>query len=145
MSTEANKAVVRRYREIHTTNQLDKLGEVLAADYVPHSLMPGLPPGLDGARMAHQGALASFPDLKATTEDVIAEGDKVVERWTLTMTHTGAAFAGAPAGSGKKVRVTGISIYRIANGKIVEHWGEMDFSQVLMQLGVLPAPGGAGL
>jgi predicted ester cyclase len=141
MTTEANTAIVRRYREIHNTNQLGSLGEVLAADYAPHSLMPGLPAGLDGARMAHQGAVASFPDIHTTTEDLIAEGDKVVERWSVTMTHTGAAFFGVPAGSGKKVAVTGISIYRIAGGKIVEHWGEMDFSRVLMQLGALPAPG----
>lgn len=141
MSTDANKSIVRRYREIHNANQLDKLGDVLAADYTPHSLMPGLPAGLDGARMAHQGAVASFPDIRTITEDLIAEGDKVVERWSMTMTHTGAAFFGVPASSGKTVSVTGISIYRIAAGKIVEHWGEMDFSRVLMQLGALPAPG----
>lgn len=141
MSTDANKAIVRRYREIHNANQLDRLGEVLAADYVPHSLMPGLPGGLEGARMAHQGAVASFPDIHTTSDDLIAEGDKVVERWSVSMTHTGAAFFGVPAGSGKTVIVTGISIYRIANSKIVEHWGEMDFSRVLMQLGALPAPG----
>ena len=80
-------------------------------------------------------------DYRAQQADLIAEGDKVVERWSLSMTHTGAAFFGVPAGSGKAVNVTGISIYRIANGKIVEHWGEMDFSRVLMQLGALPAPG----
>ncbi|MBP7690628.1 MAG: ester cyclase [Anaerolineales bacterium] len=141
MSIDANRTIIRRYREIHNTNQLDKLGEVLATDFVPHSLMPGLPAGLDGARMAHQGAVASFPDVHTISEDLIAEGDKVVERWSMTMTHTGAAFFGVPAGSGRKVSVTGMSIYRIANGQIVEHWGEMDFSRVLMQLGALPAPG----
>ncbi len=139
--SEANKAVVRRYREIYNTNQLDKLGEVLAADFTPHTLLPGLPPGLDGIKMVHQGTLAAFPDLRVTTEDLIADGDKVVERWTQTQTHTGIAIFGAPANSGKKVRITGISIYRFKDGKIVEHWAEMDFMGVLQQLGALPGPG----
>jgi predicted ester cyclase len=139
--SEANKAIVRRYREIYNSNQLDKLGEVLAADFRPHNLMPGLPPGLDGVRMVHQGTLAAFPDLRVTTEDLIAEGDKVVERWTQTQTHTGASIFGVPANSGKPVKTSGISLYRIANGKIAEHWAEMDFFGVMVQLGAVPAPG----
>jgi predicted ester cyclase len=85
--------------------------------------------------------LAAFPDTHVTTDDLLAEGDKVIERWTLTCTHTGVAFMGAPAGTGKKVQTTGISIYRVANGKIVEHWANMDFFGVLAQLGVIPMPG----
>ena len=142
--SEANKAIVRRYREIYNANQLDKLGEVLAADFAPHNLLPGLPPGLDGIKMVHQGTLAAFPDLRVTTEDLIAEGDRVVERWSQTQTHSGAPFMNIPP-SGKKVRITGISIYRIKDGKIAEHWAEMDFMGVLQQLGAMPAPGQEGL
>ncbi|HLC35504.1 MAG TPA: ester cyclase [Anaerolineales bacterium] len=143
MSTEENEAIVRRYREIHNKNQLDQLGEVLAADFVGHALLPGAPSGLEGAKMVHLGGLAAFPDAQVTTEDLIAEGDKVVERWTQTMTHTGVSMFGAPTGSGKKVKITGISIYRIASGKIVEHWSQMDVVSILQQLGVMPAPGGS--
>jgi predicted ester cyclase len=57
------------------------------------------------------------------------------------MTHTGVSIFGAPAGTGKKVKTTGISLYRIANGKIVEHWAEMDSLGVLQQLGLMPSPG----
>ena len=89
--------------------------------------------------MAHQGSLAAFPDGRTTTDDLVAEGDKVVERFTFVGTQKG-DFMGIPA-SGKQVRVTGMSIFRIANGKIVEHWGENDAMGLLMQLGVLPAPG----
>ncbi|MBI5564320.1 MAG: ester cyclase, partial [Chloroflexi bacterium] len=135
MSVEQHKAIVRRYREIHNTSQLDQLGDVLAADFVAHSMMPGLPSGIEGGKLAHQGGLAAFPDTHVTTDDLLAEGDKVIERWTLTCTHTGVAFMGAPAATGKKVQTTGISIYRIANGKIVEHWANMDFFGVLAQLG----------
>jgi predicted ester cyclase len=141
MSTEANKATVRRYREIYNSNNLDALGEVLAADFVPHSLMPGVPNTLDGIKMVHQGTLAAFPDVHVTTEDLLADGDKVIERWSQTQTHTGVSLFGAPANSGRKVRTTGISIYRIANGKIAEHWAEMDFFGVMVQLGVIQPPG----
>ena len=141
MSTEANKALVRRYREIYSTNNLAPLGEVLAPELIAHTLLPGVPPSLEGIKKVHEMALAAFPDMRITTEDLIAEGDKVVERWTQTMTHTGVPIFGAPAGTGKKVKTTGISIYRIANGRIVEHWAEMDSLGVLQQLGVIPAPG----
>ena len=141
MSLEENKAIVRRYREIYNTNQLDQLGGVLAADFTPHTLLPDVPRTLAGIKMVHQGTLAAFPDLRTTTEDLIAEGDKVAERWTQNMTHTGMAMFGAPAGSGKKIKTTGISVYRIANGKIVEHWGVEDAIGIMQQLGLMPGPG----
>ena len=142
MSTEQNKAIVRRYREAHNSNRLDQLDEIVDVNLISHNLLPGLPPGLEGGKMAHMGGVASFPDLQVRTEDLIAEGDKVVERWTQTGTYTGASFMGAPV-NGKRFSVSGTSIYRIANGKIVEHWSEMNFFGVLVQLGVIPALGQA--
>ena len=139
MTTDANKALVRRYREIYNTNQLDQLSAVLAADFTPHNLMPGIPPTLEAIKQTHQATVAIFPDLHVTTDDLVAEGDKVVERWTQTMTHTGAPFfIGNLPASGKAVRITGCSIYRIQDGKIAEHWAEMDFIGVLQQLGLMP-------
>jgi steroid delta-isomerase-like uncharacterized protein len=138
--SEQNKDIVRRYREIHNTNRLDQLDQIMAPDVISHSLLPGLPAGIAGAKAAHQFFLSIFPDNTNVTEDLIAEGDKVVERWTNTGTHTGAPFFGAPA-SGKKYSVSGISIYRVANGKIVEHWGESNNMTVMQQLGLLPMPG----
>jgi predicted ester cyclase len=140
LSSEQNKAIVRRYREIYNSTNLDLLEEVLAADFIAHTLLPGLPPGLDGARSVHEKTMATWPDQSVTTEDLIAEGERVVERWTQTQTHTGAPIFGAPANTGKKLRITGISIYRIANGKIVEHWAESDLYGLMVQLGVIPAP-----
>jgi len=144
MSTEANKAIVRRYREAHNTNRLDQLDAIVAADLIAHNLFPGLPPGLAGGKMAHQFGVASFPDLRVTTEDLIAEGNEVLERWTQTGTHTGEPFMGAPA-SGKRFSVTGMSIYRLAQGRIVEHWGQIDMLGLLQQLGLAPTPEQAGL
>ncbi len=115
------------------------LDEIVAADLITHSQLPNVPAGREGGKMVHQGAISAFPDSKTTTDDLIAEGDKVVERFTLVGTHKG-EFMGIPA-TDKPVKVTGMSIFRIANGKIVEHWDENDAMSLLIQLGVLPAPG----
>jgi predicted ester cyclase len=88
--------------------------------------------------MAHPGTGAAFPHGRTTTDDLVAEGDQIVERFTFVGTQKG-DFLGIPA-SGKQVHVTGMSIFRIADGKIVEHWGENDGMGLLMQLGMLPAP-----
>ena len=142
MSTESNKAIVRRYREIYAANDLDRLGEVLAPDVAAHNLLPNFPKTLEGIKAVHRSTLAVFPDLHTETEDLIAEGDLVVERWTQKQTHTGAPFfVGNIPASGRKINTTGISIYRIAGGKIVEHWANMDFLGVLQQVGAVPAPG----
>ena len=124
MSTEANKALVRRYREAHNTNTLALLDEVVAADIKSHNAMPGLPSSLEGGKMVHRTFLAAFPNNHVTTEDLIAEGDQVVERFSFRGTNTGSLLH-APA-TGTKVTFTGVSVFRIANGKIVEHWGASD-------------------
>jgi steroid delta-isomerase-like uncharacterized protein len=135
---EANKAIIRKYRQAHNQNDMAALDEIVAADLITHSQLPNIPAGREGGKLVHQGSLASFPDGQTTSDDLIAEGDKVVERFTFVGTHKG-EFLGVPA-TGKHVRVTGMSIFRIANGKIVEHWGENDGMGLLMQLGALPAP-----
>jgi predicted ester cyclase len=124
MSTEANKVLVRRYREAHNTNNLALLDEVVATDIKSHSGMPGLPSGLQGGKMVHRTFLAAFPNGQVTTEDLIAEGDQVVERFSFRGTNTGLLMH-TPA-TGKKVTFTGVSVFRIANGKLVEHWGALD-------------------
>ena len=140
MSTEANKALVRRYRAVHNTNNLDALDEIVAKDIISHNSLPGLPPGREGGKMAHFAFLESFPDIQTTTDDLVAEGDKVVERYTARGTNKG-AFMGAPP-TGKKIEVGSMSLYRIADGKIVEHWGENDSTALMMQLGLATQPGG---
>ena len=136
---EVNKAIIRRYRQAHNQNDMATLDEIVAADLITHSQLPNVPSGREGGKMVHQGSLASFPDGKTTTDDLIAGDDKVVERFTFVGTHKG-EFMGIPA-TGKQIKVTGMSVFRIANGKIVEHWGENDAMGLMMQLGVLPAPG----
>jgi steroid delta-isomerase-like uncharacterized protein len=140
MSTDANKDLVRRYQEAHNTNNLAALDAIVAADLISHSLMPGVPPGLEGGKLVHGVAVAAFPDFRADIEDLIAEGDKVVARLTFRGTHTGGEFMGIPP-SGRSFTFSATSIFRIAGGKIVEHWGEEDAVGWLQQLGAMPAPG----
>ena len=133
MSTEANKVLVRRYREAHNTNNLALLDEIVAVDIKSHSGLPGLPSGLHGGKMVHRTFLAAFPNGLVTTENLIAEGDQVVERFSFRGTNTGSLMH-APA-PGTKVTFTGVSVFRIAHGKIVEHWGAHDnFGSTLVMM-----------
>ncbi len=136
MSTDANKDLVCRYQEAHNTNNLAALDAIVAADLITHSLMPGVPPGLEGGKLVHGVAVAAFPDFRADIEDLIAEGDKVVARMIFRGTHTGGEFMGIPP-SGRSFAFTATAIFRIANGKIVEHWGEEDSVGWLQQLGAM--------
>ena len=134
MSLEENKAIVRRYQEIYNSNQLDPLTEVVSEDLLTPKIMPGFGDGVEGGKKIHNTTLIGMPDWRTEIEDLIAEGDKVVARIRMTGTHTG-DFYGIPA-TGKRVEFTGIYIVRIANGKIVEHWGEEDAYSLMLQLGM---------
>jgi steroid delta-isomerase-like uncharacterized protein len=133
MSIKDNKNIVRNYQDADNTGDFDALADVVAADVRTPNIVPGMPPGLEGAIAVHRTTLLGMPDYLTTIEDLIAEGDKVVARVTMTGTHTG-DFWGIPP-TGRQVRLTAIYIVRIANGKIVEHWGEEDGVKVLKQLG----------
>jgi len=135
MSIEENKNIVRHYQEIYNSNQLDNLLEVVSEGLLTPRIMAGIPAGIEGAKVAHQIMLTGFPDYQTVIDDLIAEGDKVTARITMSGTNTG-SFMGIPA-TGQHVEFTGIYIARIANGKIVEHWGEEDGVSLLIQLGVL--------
>lgn len=135
-SMEENKGIVRRYQEIYNSNNLDVLNEVVKEDFLTPRMMPGMPSGLEGAKQIHKATLLGIPDWHTEIEDLIAEGDKVVARITMTGTHTG-DFFGIPA-TGKRISFSGIYIAQIADGKIIEHWGEEDSVGLLQQLGAMP-------
>jgi steroid delta-isomerase-like uncharacterized protein len=140
MSTESNKAVARRFlEEVFGQGKLAVVDEILALDHVnrgPNAL-PGIPPGPEGTKMFVMVYRNAIPDIHFTIDEQIAEGDKVVTRWTGHGTHKG-ELAGIPA-TGKSATVTGIGVDRIVNGKIVESWGIFDQFGMLQQLGVIPA------
>lgn len=143
MSIEQNKATARRwFTDIITEGKLAVADEIFSGNHVVHD--PHAPPGgwANGPESLKRIAgpfRAGFPDLKVTIEDQIAEGDKVVTRWSASGTNTG-SLQGMPA-TGKTVRVTGANVARLSEGKIVESWFNFDMLTLLRQLGVVPAPG----
>ena len=141
MSTEANKAIVRRiFEEAFGKGNLAVLDEIIAPDQVnggPGAL-PGMPPGPEGNKMLITAYRNAFPDIHFTIDEQVAEGNTVVTRWTAHGTHNG-ELAGLPP-TGKSATVVGMGVDRIENGKIVESWGLFDQFGMLQQLGVIPAP-----
>ena len=138
MSTEDNKALVRGFygESVHTPALLD---ELLAPTYVLH--FPGSPPiaGIEPAKQLMASYTAAFPDLQLTTEDIVAEGDKVAIRNTWRGTHQG-VFQGLPP-TGRHVTFTGTDIFRFVGGKIAEQWADLDALGLMQQLGAIPAMG----
>jgi steroid delta-isomerase-like uncharacterized protein len=139
-ATERNKALARRFTEdVWGGHKAGLLDELLAPDFVNHDPFPGTAANLDGERQALAIHSAAMSDAKATVDDQIAEGDKVATRWTFCATHQG-EFMGIAA-TGKRIKITGINICRIRNGRIVELWREVDVMGLLEQLGAARGPG----
>jgi predicted ester cyclase len=140
VSTEGNKALMRRvYEEGFTQKNLDVLDELIALDFTDHNPNPGQAPGLEGLKQFISSMHTTLPDLQVNVEDMVAEGDKVVARLRISGTHQGEFMGNAPTGN--QVTFTGIDILRIAEGKVVEHWGNFDELGMLRQLGVIPELG----
>jgi len=143
MSTEENKARIRRwYEEVFNKKNMAAIDDFLAPTIIDHSLPPGAPGGIDGPRQNISMFLGAFPDLHLTLEDIIAEGDKIVTRWTMRGTHQGASLGMPP--TGKQFTMPGIGIFRLDGGKAAELWVIYDQWGMLQQLGLAPAPTQAG-
>ena len=133
--SEENKDLARRSWEIVSQRNPDLLEEVYAADIVWHEPDQDVQ-GLEEAKQFYSMYLSAFPDFNATVEDVIAEGDKAVTRWTIRGTHQGEIEEiGSP--TGKQAEIKGITIHRIEGGKIVEEWERYDNLSVMRQLGLV--------
>ena len=143
MSAEENKALVRRFvEEFWNEGNMSAADELMAVDAEIH--MPtGELVDLDGLKGFAGAFRGSFPDWHSTFEELIAEGDRVAERWTGRGTHQG-ELQGIPP-TGKHVEVPGSVFYRIVGGKIVEFRGQLDMMSLMQQLGVIPAPQQAGV
>ncbi len=138
MTVEENKRVVRRfYDEVLNSKAIDVLPELAVADYEEHDMLPGQGTGLAGLR-DRVTMLTDAIDQRFTVEDIIAEGDRVVVRWTTKATQVG-EFLGIPA-TGKSYTIPGIDIYRLQDDKMAEHWHVVDMLSMLQQLGVIPTP-----
>lgn len=143
MSTAENQAAVRRWvEEGWNQGHLALVDELYAPDYALHD--PSLPQtlrGIEPFKQFVQGYRGAIPDIRFTIEQMLAEGDTVVWRWTARGTHRGDLMGIPP--TGKTATVTGITISRFANGRWAEDWLNWDTLGLLQQLGVIPATGQA--
>jgi len=136
-TTEDNKSLVSDFiGALFTRGDPNAVDEYLAEDFVNHD--PPFGASADREGMASAGAMfrAVFPDWHSDLHMLVAEGDVVVERFTASGTHTGDALMGVAA-SGKVVRLPGINIFRVRDGRIVERWGQLDDLGLLHQLGLV--------
>ena len=135
---QANKAIVHRFiEEVQNNGDWDAYDELNAPDFVNLSAPPGVPADREGGKVFLQALAAAYPDLHITIDDMVAEGDTVVTKKTMTGTSTG-EFAGMPA-TGKPVTLQYVDFMRIRDGRIVEHWNCFDQLSWLQQLGLAPA------
>lgn len=138
MTAEENKALVRRFYEQIDKGNIDAMDEIVAEDYIDHSPAPFVAAtGLEGLKQSFKIFEKATPGYHVI-EDQIAEGDKVVTRLTSIGKHEG-DLPGAPR-TGNDMKMTSITIHRIANGKLAEKWSEKDMIALLTQLGVMKPP-----
>ncbi len=140
--SEQNKALADRFHmDIFQKGEVRAADEILSSEFAWHGGMgpPGSQCGPDGVKQVASAIISAFPDRQITHHDVIAEGDKVLVRWSMTGTQRG-DLMGIPA-TGKQITVTGLDYFRVATGKIAEMWQEVDQLGMMQQLGVIPTPG----
>ncbi len=136
---QENSALIRRwFDEVWNHGRMEAIDEMASPDVIGHGqAQHDTDVGLEAFRVFAKDLLTAFPDMKVTIDQIIEQGDKVVARWTATMTHKGNFLGFAP--SGKKATITGTSIQRMSGGRIVEGWDNWDQLGLLVQIGAVPA------
>ncbi|MBI4548667.1 MAG: ester cyclase [Ignavibacteriae bacterium] len=138
-NAERNKDLAHRFHmDIFQAEKLDVADEILTSDFQWHGGMapPQEPSGPEGVKRVATVVISAFPDRQITHHDAIAEGDKVLIRWSMSGTHKDDLMGIAP--TGKSITVTGFDYFRISDGKIAEMWQEIDQLGMMRQLGVIP-------
>lgn len=137
MSPETNKAIVRRmFEQVWNKRRVDLIEEFFTEDVVQHIVGISSKPGLENVREAASMILNAYPELQHAIDDEIAEGDKVVNRWKMTSTHS-RELNGVPA-TGKQVIQSGVSIFHLSNARVNEFWLLTDNLELMQQLGIKP-------
>ena len=134
-----NKDLLHRYHvEVWDEGRLDQAWKYLGEGFTSHATVTTMPPGQQPGPDFLAQFWAGFPDLRSHEDALIGDGDLVTIRWTITGTHTGTFFGVAP--TGKTIQVSGMDILRVADGKLVEHWGGVadQMDDFLAQIGALP-------
>lgn len=139
MSAEQNKAAALRFwEEGFGKGNLGIVDELMTASPVDHTPFPGVPAGREGYKQTMSMIRAAFPDMTIRTDETIADGDRVVLRWTARGSHRG-DFMGVPA-SGKPFEISGISILLMEGGKVAGDWTQWDALGLMTQIGAIPEP-----
>jgi len=129
-----NKEIVHRFlEEVWNQGKLDAVDDIVTNDIIIHVAGRDIK-GIENFKKFILGYRNAFPDIKFTIEELIAQGDKVAERFTVRGTHQG-ELQGIPP-TGKQIKITSIDIARYVDGKMVERWGQPDFLGMMMQLGM---------
>jgi steroid delta-isomerase-like uncharacterized protein len=133
------KAISRRFlEEAFNSGKLDVVDDLVAPEFVNHdAALPEPTVGIEAAKASINGYREAFPDLRLTVEQQLAEGELVTTRWSARGTHQGELMG--MAATGKQATVTGITIDRIVEGRLVESWTSWDTLGLMQQLGVIPA------
>jgi steroid delta-isomerase-like uncharacterized protein len=136
---QENSILIRRwFEEVWNNGRMEAIDEIASPDVIGHGqAQHATDIGLKEFKPFVQALRSAFPDMKVTIDYVIEQGDKVVARWTSTMTHRGEFLGIAP--TGKKATITGTTTQRISGGKIVEGWDNWDQLGLLVQIGAVPA------
>ena len=136
--SQENRAILDRLNaEVLRQANLDAVDELMSDDFVEHDPPPGMAGDRQGFKDFVAGIHQAFADQLHTVHDQIADGDRVVERWTMSATHVG-DWLGIPP-THKRITVSGMDISRLENGRIAEHWTQIDVLGMLQQLGAIPA------
>ena len=139
MTTINQRMIERIPLEVLNNGNFGLVEELLSPDFVEHTPQPGFAPTRAGFKQTATALKVAFPDLRYTIEDSIESGDRIVHRLTASGTMKG-DFMGMPA-TGKRATWTEIHIGRVSDGRLTEHWGLVDQLGMLVQLGVIQAPG----
>jgi len=139
MNEEENKKAIREFTRIFKNDHnVDGVDHLFDKNFTHHFRTP-VSSGLEGLKQIGRMMNGAFPDVVVTEEDLIASGDKVVERSSAVATHKDAMMGEKP--TNKRIAWSEIHIYRLQGGKIKEHWAEIAMMELLQQVGVLPALG----
>jgi steroid delta-isomerase-like uncharacterized protein len=139
MSTEENKAIIRRMTEgFYNQGNVDLAEHFFADSYVHHDPASPHVRNRDGLKASLRAFLAGCPDLHITTDQLLAEGDMVAKRWTYHATQSGDLAGMAPTGT--RIAMSGLELFRLEDGKIAESWLGYDNLSLMQQLGIIPAP-----
>jgi predicted ester cyclase len=137
---DQNKRVVREFTRIFKNeHNVDGVDHLFDTKNFSHHFRAALPPGFEGLKQVGRMMNGAFPDVVVTEEDLIASGDRVVERSSAVATHKATMMGEKP--TNKKIAWSEIHIYRLQDGKIKEHWAEIAQMELFQQIGVLPPLG----